>query len=144
MSSFQVCDGRNDCGNWQDEPRDFCGIDECSLYNNNKNNKDNNNKDDDPKNQTNEVGGGCEQKCIDLPVGYMCACKDGYELVGNKTCHGKSHFFIRYVTFFYLVCHNALIGMSQFFIWYVSIFYKLCHNLLLVMLQSFHVYVTIK
>jgi hypothetical protein len=26
-----VCDGQNDCGNWQDEPRDFCGINECSV-----------------------------------------------------------------------------------------------------------------
>ena len=52
-----------------DEPKDLCGINECS--------------------EGHEVGGGCDQQCIDLPVGYKCACKQGYELVGNTTCKGQ-------------------------------------------------------
>ena len=74
-----MCDGRNDCGNWQDEPRGLCGINECSVSVDGLR----------TSNRTSDVGGGCDQKCIDLPIGYMCACKDGYQLVGNKTCHGK-------------------------------------------------------
>ena len=29
----QVCDYKNDCGNWQDEPRDSCGVNECLTGN---------------------------------------------------------------------------------------------------------------
>ena len=29
----QVCDYRNDCGAWQDEPRDSCGVNECLVNN---------------------------------------------------------------------------------------------------------------
>ena len=73
-----VCDRKNDCGGWQDEPKDLCHVNEClgpegsgakgqqAIYL--------------PPN------GGCDQKCVDLPVGYKCACKDGYKLVGNTTC----------------------------------------------------------
>ncbi len=57
--------------------RGFCGINECSLGSNDDSKKLN-------------VGGGCDQQCIDLPIGYTCACKDGYKLVGNKTCEGKN------------------------------------------------------
>ena len=60
-----------------DEPKDLCGINECS--------------------EGHEVGGGCDQQCIDLPVGYKCACKQGYELVGNTTCKGQP--FLRQKTF---------------------------------------------
>ncbi len=33
--------------------------------------------------------GGCDHKCVDLPVGYKCQCKQGYELKANKTCIGE-------------------------------------------------------
>ena len=29
----QVCDNKNDCGDWQDEPRDNCGVNECLTNN---------------------------------------------------------------------------------------------------------------
>ena len=29
----QVCDGKNDCGHWLDEPRDQCGHNECQQIN---------------------------------------------------------------------------------------------------------------
>ena len=29
----QVCDGKNDCGHWLDEPRDQCGHNECERDN---------------------------------------------------------------------------------------------------------------
>lgn len=65
----RVCNGKNDCGNWADEPKDFCEVNECSqsLIHDTKQ----------PL---------CDQQCIDLPIGYKCACKEGYELVGNSTC----------------------------------------------------------
>eukprot|EP00095_Tigriopus_kingsejongensis_P002956 maker-scaffold243_size241480-snap-gene-1.20 protein:Tk02956 transcript:maker-scaffold243_size241480-snap-gene-1.20-mRNA-1 annotation:"lipophorin receptor" len=59
----QLCDGKNDCGAWQDEPKGACHVNECQ----NKN-------------------GGCEHKCTDLPIGHQCGCKQGYVLVGDKTC----------------------------------------------------------
>ena len=29
----QLCDYKNDCGAWQDEPRDSCGVNECLVNN---------------------------------------------------------------------------------------------------------------
>ncbi|GFY71990.1 low-density lipoprotein receptor [Trichonephila inaurata madagascariensis] len=58
-----VCDGRNDCGNYEDEPQALCYKDEC--------------KDD---------NGGCSQICQDLPIGYECKCREGYYLADNRTC----------------------------------------------------------
>ncbi len=64
----RVCDGHNDCGNWQDEPKDKCNVNECAVDN-----------------------GGCEQKCVDLKVGHVCQCKTGYKMNEHdgKTCQGK-------------------------------------------------------
>ena len=33
ISIAQVCDYKNDCGAWQDEPRDSCGVNECLTGN---------------------------------------------------------------------------------------------------------------
>lgn len=63
----QVCDNKQDCPAWEDEPRDKCGKNECS-----------------------ENNGGCSQKCVDTPAGYYCDCNPGYKLVDNHTCKGKS------------------------------------------------------
>jgi hypothetical protein len=68
----RVCNRKNDCGNWADEPKALCGVNECSSK------------------SLDSVGGGCDQQCIDLPIGYRCACKEGYQLVGNTTCKGQS------------------------------------------------------
>lgn len=66
----RVCDRKNDCGNWQDEPPDLCGVDECRRRN-----------------------GGCEHKCVDMKLGFRCECKQGYELKANGSCVGKKRFF---------------------------------------------------
>ncbi|XP_040568074.1 low-density lipoprotein receptor-related protein 8 isoform X1 [Lepeophtheirus salmonis] len=59
----QVCDKMNNCGNWADESHEKCNINECKTNN-----------------------GGCDQTCIDLPIGYKCGCKSGYHLTSNHTC----------------------------------------------------------
>jgi len=61
----KVCDKKPDCPNWEDEPGDRCGKDEC---------QDNN--------------GGCSQRCVDTPGGYYCDCLPGYKLMDNHTCDG--------------------------------------------------------
>jgi hypothetical protein len=67
ISVEKVCDKKPDCPNWEDEPGDRCGKDEC---------KDNN--------------GGCSQRCVDTPGGYYCDCLPGYKLMDNRTCDGTS------------------------------------------------------
>ncbi|XP_063238567.1 very low-density lipoprotein receptor isoform X3 [Bacillus rossius redtenbacheri] len=58
-----VCDGKQDCPGWEDEPRDRCGVNECAVAN-----------------------GGCSQVCVDTPAGFYCECGPGYRLVDNRTC----------------------------------------------------------
>ncbi|XP_065088688.1 low-density lipoprotein receptor-like isoform X1 [Ochlerotatus camptorhynchus] len=59
----KVCDKKPDCPEFQDEPTDKCGKNEC-LENN----------------------GGCSHMCVDTPAGFYCDCKPGFKLVGNRTC----------------------------------------------------------
>jgi len=63
----KVCDGHNDCGDWRDEPKGLCRVNECA----------------------DGANGGCDHKCVDLPAGFRCECKRGYELKGNATCVGE-------------------------------------------------------
>lgn len=63
----KVCDKHTDCPNFEDEPRDRCGENECAKNN-----------------------GGCTQRCVDTPVGYYCDCEKGYKLTDNSTCEGTS------------------------------------------------------
>lgn len=62
----KLCDGNNDCGAWQDEPKGACHVNECLVKN-----------------------GGCDHKCVDMPIGHHCECKQGYVLVGDRSCQGK-------------------------------------------------------
>ena len=61
-----VCNGNNDCADWTDEPLGgICTINEC----------ENNN-------------GHCDHECNDLPSGYYCSCRAGFELRDdNRTCY---------------------------------------------------------
>lgn len=79
----KVCDKKPDCPNFEDEPRDRCGEDECAKNN-----------------------GGCTQRCVDTPVGYYCDCDKGYKLIDNRTCDGN--FFYRFVlrNFRYFYSHD--------------------------------------
>ena len=61
----KLCDQTNDCGNWEDEPKDKCGVDECAVGN-----------------------GGCSDICMDTAIGFFCECRPGFKLVGNSSCEG--------------------------------------------------------
>ena len=80
----RVCDRKNDCGNWQDEPADLCGVDECRRRN-----------------------GGCDHKCVDMKLGFRCECKQGYELKANGSCVGKERFFCLFY-FLFLLPHTKV------------------------------------
>lgn len=71
ISLDKVCDGVNDCGQWEDEPKGKCNVNECALNN-----------------------GGCLHTCIDTTWGFRCECHPGYALSNNSTCVGK-HLSIR-------------------------------------------------
>ncbi|XP_044740790.1 very low-density lipoprotein receptor-like isoform X3 [Chrysoperla carnea] len=58
-----VCDKKQDCPEWKDEPTDKCDINECAVSN-----------------------GNCSQICHDTPASYYCECKPGYKLVGGHKC----------------------------------------------------------
>ncbi len=62
----KVCDGVNDCGQWEDEPKGKCSVNECAVNN-----------------------GGCAHTCTDTAWGFYCGCRPGYVLSGNSTCLGK-------------------------------------------------------
>lgn len=72
----KLCDQHNDCGNWEDEPRDKCGVNECTVGN-----------------------GGCAEICVDTALGHYCECKPGFKLVGNSSCEGKN----KNCRFFYIL-----------------------------------------
>lgn len=59
----RVCDHNNDCGNWEDEPKESCQKNECQ-----------------------EDNGRCDHLCFDTPGGFFCGCRDGFQLSGNSTC----------------------------------------------------------
>ncbi|XP_040175048.1 low-density lipoprotein receptor-like isoform X2 [Anopheles arabiensis] len=59
----KVCDQNPDCPEFQDEPADKCGKNECLQGN-----------------------GGCSQLCVDTPAGFYCDCKPGFKLADNRTC----------------------------------------------------------
>lgn len=53
-------------GNWEDEPKDKCGVNECAVGN-----------------------GGCAEECVDTVAGFYCSCKPGFRLIGNSSCEGR-------------------------------------------------------
>ncbi|XP_038048622.1 very low-density lipoprotein receptor-like isoform X1 [Patiria miniata] len=62
ISMDRVCDQQNDCGSWEDEPTgNVCYTNECDV-----------NK------------GGCHHDCTDLPNGFYCSCRSGYELIDGR------------------------------------------------------------
>eukprot|EP00088_Acartia_fossae_P049883 TRINITY_DN5531_c0_g1_i10.p1 TRINITY_DN5531_c0_g1~~TRINITY_DN5531_c0_g1_i10.p1 ORF type:complete len:915 (-),score=202.11 TRINITY_DN5531_c0_g1_i10:693-3437(-) len=59
-----VCDSINNCGNFEDEPRERCGGEGTCAANN----------------------GGCDQICLNTPSGHVCSCHPGYVMGRNNTC----------------------------------------------------------
>ena len=94
----KVCNRKNDCGGWQDEPKGLCHINECSggdsLDDLSRKRLKTGMRQEISKGHITIVGGGCDQQCIDLPIGFKCACDKGYELVGNTTCVGKPYLIL--------------------------------------------------
>ena len=40
---------------------------------------------------THLMNGGCQQKCVNLPGSYKCACGNGYQLKNDSlTCQGET------------------------------------------------------
>ena len=58
----RVCDGANDCGQWQDEPKGLCNVNECAVNN-----------------------GNCSHLCTDTKVGFHCGCRPGYKLSSSSS-----------------------------------------------------------
>ena len=88
----KVCNRKNDCGGWQDEPKGLCHINECltESFKDKHSKKGSHEKDTREGHHLTVVGGGCDQQCIDLPIGFKCACDKGFKLVDNRTCIGRS------------------------------------------------------
>lgn len=63
----RLCDKNNDCGNFEDEPRDTCGGEDCGVEN-----------------------GGCHQECNRTPQGHFCSCREGFTMSLNNTCKGNN------------------------------------------------------
>ncbi|RCN53216.1 Low-density lipoprotein receptor domain class A [Ancylostoma caninum] len=76
----KVCDHNYDCPDRSDESTQ-CAIDECAQA-------------DKPL---------CEQKCVDLPIGYRCDCFEGFAIDkdDNKSCHNVNE------------CYEGISGCSQ-------------------------------
>ena len=54
IKNERVCDGKMDCPDGQDEPKDKCNLNECKIKN-----------------------GGCQHTCVDTPAGFYCECRPG-------------------------------------------------------------------
>ncbi|VDM80650.1 unnamed protein product [Strongylus vulgaris] len=76
----KVCDRNYDCQDRSDESTQ-CFIDECAQA-------------DKPL---------CEQKCVDLPIGYRCDCFEGFaiDMDDKKSCHNVNE------------CYEGISGCSQ-------------------------------
>ena len=96
----KVCNRQNDCGGWQDEPKGLCHVNECTGDNLDEVSQKRLKKEMNQQNSKGHitvVGGGCDQQCIDLPIGFKCACDNGYTVVNNTTCVGKFESFIQII-----------------------------------------------
>lgn len=67
ISLTLVCDKKQDCPDWKDEPTEKCDINECAVNN-----------------------GNCSQICVDTPASYYCDCKPGYKLVSTDSLDVQS------------------------------------------------------
>ena len=58
----KVCDRKNDCGGWQDEPKGLCHVNEC-VSDTSQNYPKKVNMQKNSKSHLTVVGGGCDQQC---------------------------------------------------------------------------------
>ncbi|XP_071477659.1 low-density lipoprotein receptor-related protein 8-like [Diadema antillarum] len=64
IPNLRVCNGVPNCPNNEDEPGpSVCNVNECDTAN-----------------------GGCSHTCTELPIGRLCSCPEGYELVNDTQC----------------------------------------------------------
>ncbi|KAL7290657.1 hypothetical protein TKK_0015418 [Trichogramma kaykai] len=92
-----TCDKYPHCIGWEDEDERLCKINEC-LENN----------------------GNCMQECIDLPIGYKCLCRKGFEMIQKTRCIGLTEVVDG--------MRNVTTGGSPF---------ELCHPLELLLMQLY-------
>jgi hypothetical protein len=97
IENSKLCDKNIDCPDESDEPL-HCNVNECETDN-----------------------GRCQQKCIDTPVSYRCACEPGYKLRPDKrSCDDinecgklRGSWFGRFWVIFAIICCGLMLAITH-------------------------------